>query len=869
MLTVSDMDQIWFVLRMFSWTSSITFKALSYCAPLIEPDSVVYSEFAAVFAYGGESLSHRLQGNAVTDDTDSNVEVMNGKAVKEMLALLRDSTDGDVIQRCARDARQIHSRLESNQATSTHDAMLLALGVYSTRLDKTDPGKKVKMLKSFVTSVTKYAGKVARTASTTEPVSSEQVIYEFPYDILSAAEIEDLLRARVGVDKIKTKQVPGPHPNPTKKKDRVESLLYLDKNPHEARSVPNNSNDLQDSIIAGIVSKSFLRANEGTEKSAAKLGHQNEAPALKQYYYDSVKGIVPGVKLVSIAEVGLVMKKNKMFVRDSADGIGFEYNDNDNDFPETLDNTGDGDENDNEEYAFDRIKSHPIEIKCRSGNGSDGTIEQAYRIQKKIALLKGFGPSRADAGETVYYQVSSSSPHLPDLIPNESERIQCLHHAYTYAAKQTTFLVADPHGLVLYGLIITFDDELLKCYGRVLEHLYEHGLKIFYEGKVEDLPFQYIESVLLSDESLKKKFQLDDFMTSYLIWRALLPTLANPDPPVFPIPPCHMLVPLEYSEWNASKGGSDTVTRFTYNCQVVVPVKKPQAVIVARMFQLHAILLHRAIQSVTGTKELVLADDTLKSLRDRNNKRWPLHDTLSFLSERLVLDSVDVTSISVQDGPTNDNLEHSTTYHPPERFTKQNKKIRFSTDLNVLGCVGKTGATPIGKGKVRNPKNPNPLNHKKFEKRCRQCHGKPSRMVHRAERGKRLGELVEKFLDCAMCGQRTGWLCFGCKRPLCFDQDRQKVLRDKLKSDQGDNLRKKYPAFSQLGRNNAPEYFSLVGEIGNKELFTRKSCFHYAHPNYYVEVVESENEEYMDEDEESRDDQLMAVAAGGSSSPRT
>jgi hypothetical protein len=265
-----------------------------------------------------------------------------------------------------------------------------------------------------------------------------------------------------------------------------------------------------------------------------------------------------------------------------------------------------------------------------------------------------------------------------------------------------------------------------------------------------------------------------------------------------------MLVPLEYSEWNASKGGSDTVTRFTYNCQVVVPVKKPQAVIVARMFQLHAILLHRAIQSVTGTKELVLADDTLKSLRDRNNKRWPLHDTLSFLSERLVLDSVDVTSISVQDGPTNDNLEHSTTYHPPERFTKQNKKIRFSTDLNVLGCVGKTGATPIGKGKVRNPKNPNPLNHKKFEKRCRKCHGKPSRMVHRAERGKRLGELVEKFLDCVMCGQRTGWLCFGCKRPLCFDQDRQEVLRDKLKSDQGDDLRKKYPAFSQLGRNNAP-----------------------------------------------------------------
>ena len=61
---------------------------------------------------------------------------------------------------------------------------------------------------------------------------------------------------------------------------------------------------------------------------------------------------------------------------------------------------------------------------------------------------------------------------------------------------------------------------------------------------------------------------------------------------LFPIPACNMLLPYEYALWNSSKGGSDTVTRFTWNCLSVLPIKMPQTVIVARFLLIFAVLMH-------------------------------------------------------------------------------------------------------------------------------------------------------------------------------------------------------------------------------------------------------------------------------------
>ena len=78
------------------------------------------------------------------------------------------------------------------------------------------------------------------------------------------------------------------------------------------------------------------------------------------------------------------------------------------------------------------------------------------------------------------------------------------------------------------------------CYGKALQSLYDNGLDLFYGNSIDDLLLDIIEGVLLSTPNLKSKFQLDDFVTSYLIWRELLPN--NLDGHKFPIPACDMLI---------------------------------------------------------------------------------------------------------------------------------------------------------------------------------------------------------------------------------------------------------------------------------------------------------------------------------------
>ncbi len=119
--------------------------------------------------------------------------------------------------------------------------------------------------------------------------------------------------------------------------------------------------------------KVFLRPLGGNNKAASKLGHQNEARYLRKYFENSQNGVVPGVNLCDVMRPGLAMKKDSPFIRDSADAIGFENRE----------------PSDNDMMDFDKISSHLVECKCRSGSGFDGSLSKAKSIQMKVADLKG------------------------------------------------------------------------------------------------------------------------------------------------------------------------------------------------------------------------------------------------------------------------------------------------------------------------------------------------------------------------------------------------------------------------------------------------------------------------------------------------
>jgi hypothetical protein len=73
-----------------------------------------------------------------------------------------------------------------------------------------------------------------------------------------------------------------------------------------------------------------------------------------------------------------------------------------------------------------------------------------------------------------------------------------------------------------------------------------------------------------------------------------------------------MGLPYEHSLWDGCKGGSDTVTRFAWNCISVLPIKAPQASVVARLFLVYSVAFHRARQVVTMTKPVNPSTDTVQ-----------------------------------------------------------------------------------------------------------------------------------------------------------------------------------------------------------------------------------------------------------------
>ena len=413
---------------------------------------------------------------------------------------------------------------------------------------------------------------------------------------------------------------------------------------------------------------------------------------MKQLFQDCVDGRVPGVgKVCDMMRCGLAMKRDKPYVRDSADALVFEELD-----PFDTEDSSIDDSDLVEPSEFNPISSFPAEFKCRSGAGRDGSLQQAERIQKKIADRIG-GSARVDmaTGKALYLQVSSSDKDLDELIPTASEKVQILHHAYTYGRKKTIFAVGNHRGEILYGLVVNFDNNLLEGYGEALDFLYENGLNVFYKDSVapvNELPLELIEGILSSTPKLKSKYVLDDFITSFLIWRAFLPGGQH----IFPIPAIKMLLPLEHSIWNSSKGGSDTVSKHAWSCLAVLSIKMPQCSVVARFFLNYAVIFHRVRQVIHMRKRVNIATDTIQTVRNRNNKRFSFHQSINKIHQLLLR-----SNKKEENSSTGNEAAGTALQQPAKRYNGNNANKRVRVDHTILERAGKTGATPGGRGHVK------------------------------------------------------------------------------------------------------------------------------------------------------------------------
>ena len=353
-------------------------------------------------------------------------------------------------------------------------------------------------------------------------------------------------------------------------------------------------------------------------------------------------------------------------------------------------------------------------------------------------------------------------------------------------------------------------------YGSVLKFLYENGLNVFYEKPIDELPMELIKSILNNDQKLKKKYDMDDFMTSLMIWRELQP--GNSRGHKFPIPPCNLLIPLEHSQWNASMHGSDTGSKLCSNNKAILPIKSPQCKVVSRLLQLYAVLLHRTRHAVTGKKKVDPLTDTIKTVRDRNNKRISFTNSLNFVSSRLSAKTKTPTTIAAA-------AKKGKKMNAP-RKTRNNKKSRHATDHTIVG--ERTGLTPIGRGK-----NLSSELHPKIALRQSTCTGTPVKIfTEQDDESKKLSRH-----KCFLCEQTgVSWWCPQCKQVLCVQEDRTEKIHKLLKGKKGDDLRRRYPSLAE-NDDEPPFYYEVGYKINGKPIFAGISCFQIAH-----RVINCENE---------------------------
>jgi hypothetical protein len=395
----------------------------------------------------------------------------------------------------------------------------------------------------------------------------------------------------------------------------------------------------------------------------------------------------------------------------------------------------------------------PIEIKARVAHST------FYSERNQLEANLGF--AAFEEGEPVYTEIDAEGGNLHKWIPKHKESFQLLHHVAVRDARKGLFLVGN-NKKVMYGVFVTYSDNLITAYRAILKDLFNRSLKPFYEQHHDlQLPQEKIEMIIASKEMKKLGMTYHSFLTDFFIWRQLRIKKSLQ----LPIPPCNRILPYNHSVWNNLKGASDTATKLMWNCQIKFASSgRSQLVAAAKFFQLYSILLHREYQVATAKPNLNFYV-SLHHFRNTRNKNYPFHKTLDTLSVWFIKQADEVVAAaSAAAPPPTTTLIIDTTessghlVRTPPRVARSNPRSSFQEIRNYTTM---TGGTP-GKGRARDPSNKS-AEWEHDQDRKQMCKGI---LFYTKQRRK-----------CCICDGNTNMVCVGCKRWYCCVNRDDKLMK--------------------------------------------------------------------------------------------
>ena len=370
-------------------------------------------------------------------------------------------------------------------------------------------------------------------------------------------------------------------------------------------SVPQEDVSFEQDMMNTIVGNGVLpQLSKDAAESCAK-GHELEPVYAAEIMKKAKAGEFGfGGTLEGVATVGTVQKRGKRYVKTSVDRM-------------LCVNMG-NEENPQRELML-------LELKARV------KVSTEQKEQDRIENLRTKGLLDDDDESKIYHEMSSDHPHSHLGIGIPHERLQALHHAFTYSKGSCIHAVGNEKRL-LSICKMNFPEPLLASYERTVKFIHDSGLHIFYRDGGEDEIQANEEEMKRIEKAVEKhKDTYKDmyrFLFNYKLWRDLT------DGPKLPLPPLLYLIPLALAWWNINKPSGDMITQMIWDRMYYSPVSNPQAVLVKRLgHQIPNYMCHRLFQLFNTSRDLSSFSSILQ-YRDTTRRG------LSFFNSTVAVDAL-------------------------------------------------------------------------------------------------------------------------------------------------------------------------------------------------------------------------------------
>ena len=544
-----------------------------------------------------------------------------------------------------------------------------------------------------------------------------------------------------------------PTPRPAQRTTQVTLTNDVTPAPSPSNDSAANPVTIRQEVIKAMLERSFMRPLKGKSRDYCKMGHKLELPIGIDWMKDvNEKKIFPGFSIVSLHKVGLVSKKNQPWAKDSIDFIAFVHDDNNA-----------------------CLQLWGIEIKSRQTNV---TISKEKEHHRRLRCRK----------HTI---VSSKEAHR--VIQKVDERFQILHHAFVYGFERVALVIGDVSGKVIKSTTIEFEERIHDAYKDVVNEMKNIALLWAYDNTTDVSSIIIPDEVLTISENVKTINGEETLYGALKLWKVMYD-----NPSILPRPVIKRIIPSTHAHWNATKGGSDTITKLVDDCVLKPPRCHTnfESVATSRCISNLCAAIFKLYHIITAKPDLAASYPSLSHYRNAASSRLSFKCFLRMLYQ---IFKRELNGGERDEGESSSNQEEQ----GPMRGGLRSRQFQGTVPSPMQFAPKPTFKTPkkarkkmINKGDV----------DKNIIQRMKECTGFPYEVFCQQTQQTKTKDPRQA---CYLCGAKTKWQCINCRLYFCL------TTKDK----------KHQPA--QYYITNEKENTDC-----NREDVSRiygKSCFHVAH----------------------------------------